>query len=434
MLIENEPALSVAELAMRSKTFCIYPFTHVATKTDGSIKLCCRSWSMGDIRKQTLSEIWNGEDYRRVRRQFLNGERPKECEACWNLEDVGTRSMRERALHKKHSGSRLRRFSDQLKKANLDGTMPFEMKTIELKLSNFCNLRCRMCHPVDSTSWVKDWGKVEDLMAKYNEWSYNKAREFDVINKPHVSAFEGDESWWREFAEIVPHLEVIEFAGGEPLIDPLHYRLMDLLKPEAHHIDLKYSSNLTKLKFGSRDVIEDWKAFRSIMMYASMDGIHDVYDYIRTGSRFEKVIDNIRTLQQAPNLNLVELAVACTFQIYNIFQLPEIVRYFSDLGVKFHSHRVTYPRFLNCQTLPPQQKAYAVKRIEDCLAAIPSWSYSEEVKQNLEKQVLDNLNFLKAKSPDETAWTAFIDFTKRLDSSRNTEVGGVIPELREFFL
>ena len=50
----------------KSKTFCMHPFTGLATREDGAIKICCRSAPIGDIKDNTLEEIWNGDKMKEV--------------------------------------------------------------------------------------------------------------------------------------------------------------------------------------------------------------------------------------------------------------------------------------------------------------------------------------------------------------------------------
>ena len=154
-----------------SSSFCLLPFIHMATKTDGDIKLCCRSSPIGNINTTSLEQIWNSDVYKEVRQKMLNGERPKQCNACWRHEDIGVRSMRQR-----YNKTRTNKYLPQVLKLNEDYTMPFEIPILESKMSNFCNLKCRMCHPLDSTSWSKDWNSIEHLMELSNGSTFRKVR------------------------------------------------------------------------------------------------------------------------------------------------------------------------------------------------------------------------------------------------------------------
>ena len=50
----------------------MHPFTGLATREDGAIKVCCRSQPIGWIQNESLESAWNNENMRRVRQQVLN--------------------------------------------------------------------------------------------------------------------------------------------------------------------------------------------------------------------------------------------------------------------------------------------------------------------------------------------------------------------------
>ena len=137
-----------------SPTFCILPFTHLNTKTNGEFKLCCRSLPLYNVKEKSLLEVWNSEKVKSVRKKMLSGERPEECRECWSHEDQNVRSLRQRENWMK---CEIGTYLNVLSEVNYDYSMPPKMRSIELKLNNLCNLKCRMCHPVDSVLWAKDW-------------------------------------------------------------------------------------------------------------------------------------------------------------------------------------------------------------------------------------------------------------------------------------
>ena len=116
----------------QSKTFCMHPFTGLATREDGAICACCRSHPIGFIQDAPLEYHWNSEVMTRIRRQVLIGERPKECEPCFSLEDQGVESLRQRHIAGKIPEARINLYPDALKKMRHDFTMPFEIPTMEL--------------------------------------------------------------------------------------------------------------------------------------------------------------------------------------------------------------------------------------------------------------------------------------------------------------
>lgn len=66
--------------------FCIRPFTQVYITYDGRLVLCCQDWKfeeeMGDLKQNTLEEIWNNEKYRQLRANLLARNRSGLCSKC----------------------------------------------------------------------------------------------------------------------------------------------------------------------------------------------------------------------------------------------------------------------------------------------------------------------------------------------------------------
>jgi radical SAM protein with 4Fe4S-binding SPASM domain len=75
------------------KDCCPYPFYMMAVKANGEVSTCCLDWegqlNIGDLRKQTLSEIWHGEKLRSLQRMHLSGQRSK-IPACANCDAIFT--------------------------------------------------------------------------------------------------------------------------------------------------------------------------------------------------------------------------------------------------------------------------------------------------------------------------------------------------------
>ena len=76
-------------------------------------------------------------------------------------------------------------------------------------------------------------------------------------------------------------------------MDPQHYRILDMLKPYGKNIEIKYATNGTTLGISQGRTIHDyWPHFRSVAVNVSLDGIHDVYNYIRGNGDFNVVEEN----------------------------------------------------------------------------------------------------------------------------------------------
>lgn len=397
----------------------MHPFTGLATREDGAIKICCRSQPIGWIQDQSLEEIWNNDTMKKVRKQVLCGQRPDVCKPCFDLEDQGVESLRQRHINGVIPEARINLYPDALDELDTDYSMPFEFPTIEIKINNLCNLRCRMCNPLDSTSW-KDWNEVVPFYKKENNYLVPTVQRLTKKPGNYIGPFDDSVEWWSSFEKLLPHFRRVEFAGGEPLMDPGHYKILDLLKPYGKDIELKYATNGTTLGISKNRAIEHyWPHFRSIAVNVSIDGIHEVYDYIRTNGNFKRVQDNIRVFQSFPNVS--RIVGAFTAQAANILQAAECIDYFiNQLGIIFYSHRVSYPACLSAQVLPAQLKELAIFRLDQIdqqLGNFKSIKNNPMLETVTRQQIQDNINYLKAKDQSHL-WNDFVAFNKRLDAGR----------------
>jgi hypothetical protein len=58
----------------------------VMVAQDGNVRLCCScGLSLGNLRRSTLAEAWNGEAARAVRTAFSRGHFPRACAYCRGL-------------------------------------------------------------------------------------------------------------------------------------------------------------------------------------------------------------------------------------------------------------------------------------------------------------------------------------------------------------
>ncbi len=411
----------------------MHPFTGLATREDGAIKICCRSQPIGWIQEESLESAWNNKTIKHVRQQILCGERPEVCKPCFDLEAQGVESLRQRHIKGIIPEARINLYPNALDNLSEDYTMPFEFPTMEIKLNNLCNLKCRMCNPLDSTNW-KDWEEVKPFYERENNYLVPTVAKLVRTPGQYIGPFDDTENWWASFEKLLPHFRRVEFAGGEPLMDPQHYKILDMLKPYAKNIEIKYATNGTTLGISKDRTIHDyWPYFKSVAVNVSLDGIHDVYNYIRTNSNFAEVEQNIKEIKTIPNVSRV--VGAFTAQAGNILQAAECIDYFlNEMGIVFYSHRVSYPNVLSAQVLPQQLKEEAIKRLEAVDRALWAFDIVQKypiLEQITKQQIRDNINYLQAKDQSHL-WPDFLEFNRKLDATRNQDLFKVIPEFKQY--
>ena len=411
----------------------MHPFTGLATREDGAIKACCRSHPVGFIQDNTLEEIWNNDTMKRIRKQVLNNERPPECEPCFSLEDQGVESLRQRHTRGFIPEARVNLYPNALDSLQDDFSMPFEIPTMELKLNNLCNLKCRMCHPGDSTSW-NDWDQVEDFYKKDNNIIAKLVDDHNLKAKPFLDKFQDNPEWWASLEKLLPYFRRVEFAGGEPLMDPQHYKILDMLAPYGENVEIKYATNLSTLGIkGGRTVHDYWPKFKSIAVNVSIDGVGDSYEYVRGNASWSDLVANIKEIQKFDNIS--RIVGACTVQVSNIMELDKVAETFlNELGIVFHTHRVSYPKQLCIQVLPQSLKEVAIKRmtaVKDKIADFALVKKHPQLLQYTLGQLDDNINFIQAKD-QSWLWEECIDFNAKLDATRKQSFVEATPEFKDY--
>jgi MoaA/NifB/PqqE/SkfB family radical SAM enzyme len=406
----------------------MHPFTGLATREDGAVKVCCRSHPIGFIQDDSLEDIWNNDTMQRIRRQVLTGNRPAECAPCFNLEDQGVESLRQRHIKGEIPEARINLYPN----TPLQEIMPFEFPTMEIKMNNLCNLKCRMCNPMDSTSW-NDWNEVEEHYKKEDNFLVQKIVDLNLKKKPFLDSFVDTDNWWASFEKLLPYFRRVEFAGGEPLMDPTHYKILDMLAPYGDNIEIKYATNLTILGKSNRTIWEYWPKFKSVAVNVSIDGIGNSYEYIRGNASWAELVNNIRQIQTIPNVSRIVGAVAV--QVSNVLILDKMIELFlDDLGIVFYTNMVNYPNVLSAQVLPGPLKNIAITRLLNVQDKLASFKLVEKhpMLLNLTRgQITGVINYLNSNNQSDK-WNDCIEFNRKLDVTRNQSFLDVTPEFKPY--
>ncbi|MHC1745066.1 MAG: SPASM domain-containing protein [Syntrophobacteraceae bacterium] len=68
----------------KTRGFCLAPWIgQLVVNLEGNVRLCCSTtYSLGNLRRSTLSEIWNSREMQAIRTAFARGHTPKACAYC----------------------------------------------------------------------------------------------------------------------------------------------------------------------------------------------------------------------------------------------------------------------------------------------------------------------------------------------------------------
>jgi organic radical activating enzyme len=241
---------------------------------------CWRSLEpLGALGQNTFSEIWNGEQARRLREGFLNSERAEGCHRCWSIED-GSKS---------NAISLRNRYNEKYKAFlpdvihSLENNLPLPLKSAEIRFSSLCNFRCLHCHPSHSSRWQKLRDENSEIKSLIG--ANKKDYPLKIVSEEQIDEF------IEKYSET---LEEFWICGGEPFIEPLHYSFLEKYPEEkAKNVDLIVCTNFSILSIPNHELSSLWKKFKFIDVRIGIDGDELSYDYFRFGGSVEKLRENI---------------------------------------------------------------------------------------------------------------------------------------------
>jgi radical SAM protein with 4Fe4S-binding SPASM domain len=301
-----------------SKTFCIYPWIHLHAYPTGEAYPCCHAemkvGQIGNCKTNTLSEIWNSPEQKQLRLDMLSETLNPACGRCYEQEESGFFSGRRSA--NKHHGHHIARVNSTDETGHTD---QFEMTYWDLRFSNLCNLSCRSCGHIFSSSWYKDQTALAGP-----KWASQ--------NKPLNYAGRFATDMWEQLIEHIDHVEQIYFAGGEPLMMEEHYLILEELeRRKRFDVRLIYNTNFTQTRLKDRTVFDYWRKFNSVAVGASLDASGARGEYIRKGTEWASVEDNRRQMMEiCPH---VDFYISPTLSILNAMHLPDFHREWVDKGL-----------------------------------------------------------------------------------------------------
>tara|TARA_B110000977_G_scaffold24398_1_gene29722 strand:+ start:35589 stop:36662 length:1074 start_codon:yes stop_codon:yes gene_type:complete len=284
----------------------------------------------------------NSDYYKEVRLQMLNDEKPKACMRCYDEEDKGIKSKRQHEAEVFKQGSI--DWASELTSA--DGGIPMDLRFVELRLGNVCNVRCRTCNPASSSKWLEDY---KDIVQKA-----------DFINKgylglsfPEDFKWAEDDNFYDDLFESAPNLELLYINGGEPTLIKQHWAYLEKLveSGRSKNVILWYNINCTMLP---PIALKLWPEFKEARICLSIDDLEDRNAFIRTGTNWNAVLKTIDTLKQ--NTDKLVLRITQTVSAYNYATLPEFFKWAEMTGIEVDMNFVYDPDYLSPAVIPAKAR------------------------------------------------------------------------------
>lgn len=348
---------------LEEKVFCPLPWYSLTGQENGKIGVCCMNsfvfwWEeLWNIQTEKMSTLWNSSKIRELRRNMLSWRKSEYCKKCYIKEDSGVISMRQKYL------SYLKKYIPwYIENTHDDGVYRGPIKKIDLRLSNLCNLACRMCSGTSSTERIPLDAKLGiSATRQYTQEPY------DTLN------FWEDIENWKEVSEL-------KFAWGEPLINPVLFRILSLAVERwiSKNTTLTLLTNLTVIPEEIKSLIEK---FSFINFQISIDGYGKSYEYIRIGARWQKLKENLEILLLLrEKTKKVSIVFMPTVQRDNIYDFPKLYLFAKKNNIDIDVKPLIFPHFLSIQNIEENEKQNIIKLYQTCITKYSS-SY-EEIKKD----------------------------------------------------
>ena len=320
-----------------NKNFCTMPFNSLEISPDGTCKVCCKiqknivdnERGQYNVLTDTIEDIWNSDDLKSLRQSFLNNERPEECRLCWTEEESGVKSLRL-----------------QTTKNNMSIQQP-TISYLSLKLSNKCNLACRICSPHLSSLWQTQFNKLNIPLTPANM--------FETV---HLDKFEGDRL--DSLHRLSDNLNHLLIYGGEPLVNDEVINYLKFLSDSgiSKKIQLTLNTNGT---IYDRSLIELFGNFRKVDLFLSIDDIEKRFEYQRWPARWSKINENIINYSKHKNLNLEFYP---TVSVLNVLNIDEVLSKLSEYNIPITFNNFIHePHYLSIKNLPTEIKKLIVEKL-----------------------------------------------------------------------
>jgi molybdenum cofactor biosynthesis enzyme MoaA len=440
-----------------SKTFCVLPWIHVATRPNGDARLCCGSNASqatngimdaglvkkdnglpANFSKDSLASAFNNRYMRSVRVNMVDSKIPPSCSKCFEEESKGIVSKRIWETYYWHNeGLDL---SSLIASTEINGSVPNVIRYLDLRLGHTCNLKCVMCSPHDSSRWTQDYDKLIEktsspIILQQINWDKDK---FDNqwYEKPEL---------WEEIFDQIPNIQQLYFAGGEPLMIKEHKRFLEeiIRRGYADKITVRYNSNGVLVDDA---IIDIWSKFREVRFAFSIDALEDRNHYIRYPVSWAETERALEKLDNTPDN--IKVGIACAVQIFNVKHIIDFakwkiqkkfkkINHFEVFDIEagggiINMHMLYIPTFLSARILPKEDKEQLRKDFADFKQWLwdnyrqdddfwihnpNGWNRWESILKFVEDE--DHSHLLKD----------FKEYVNNLDSIRGTNSKEIFPEL-----
>ena len=314
------------------------------------------------------SALHNTPEKKQFRSEMLRGERPKECQYCWNIEDLGKGHISDR-VYKSTDVNWSEPYIPQVLEAGDEGDI--NPSYLEISFSHTCNFKCIYCSPDTSSQWtdeIRKHGPYPTSQQTHNlEWIKKTGRMPISIHEhnPYVEAF------WKWWPDLYWDLNTLRITGGEPLLIKDTWKVIEFIKEHPRpDLNLAINTNMgvpekyiDKLIQAHNDLQGKVKSFE---IFTSCEAYGEQAEYIRDGLEYKQFWTNIWNFLESTESNS-----RVNFMItFNLLSMPSFTEFLKDVHefrslqnetdamnrLPFMIAYLRWPAFLSARIAPTEMK------------------------------------------------------------------------------
>lgn len=309
---------------------CHAPFVNMNFEQNGDITACCfnRTHVLGKFPNMSLLDIWFSDKADELRKYIDNNDLGGGCEICAKQLSAGNfMNSRARGFDQQAIGT-WELLPEKLRSKLGYGQWQNMPRTMEFELSNTCNLECVMCHGYFSSSIRKNREHREPMYQPYTDELVEQLRLF------------------------VPFLKEVKFLGGEPFLIDIYYKIWELIARVNPEVNIYITTNATVY---NKRVSQLFSKLR-VNPVISLDSIvKETYITIRKNANFDRVMENIAAFKKYCHNKGTEMSFAVCPMTLNKDEMPDMVRYCNQEGIRLFFNTVFQPEIYSLKYLPKNE-------------------------------------------------------------------------------
>ena len=334
---------------------CAHAWAGLHVWPSGAVGPCCEYHDTvpeANIRTHSMEQILTSDHMKNLRDQFRQGLWPRGCQTCARAQEAGGESKQHLAPYK-------------LK--NIYAGIDWESDSPPVQfvgghLGNLCNLRCRICSPVFSSSIAAEQLKNIHDPARTH---VNYALLSD--NRWHGNS----ELFWKNLREQAHTVCNFEFLGGEPLLLQENLDFMQWLIDSGHSARaiFEFVTNGTQYP----EIFDRADCFQRLTVTVSIDDMGPRFELQRAGARWSTVATNLSKFLAARDRSKnLHIGVCITVNIQNVLYLPELLIWLDQQGIDHYYFNLLHdPDYLSIDQLTAQAQQLVLDGLTQAMVPDP---------------------------------------------------------------